>query len=363
MSKLLLTYALIFLSISNLFAQSSPQAKEVFDLINFARERPKEFLSRYRHEIESRAPKFIRLLETATPVQKVIWDNGLESMTKSIVGGNLNPSYPGTLNGFYPSSSGSGSNSAGLNSIHLVCGFYSIIHDPASSHFAIYTTRTNYAFQWGYSKTINSKKVYLFDRIPDTSRVDFNMLHTARNESYMSAFDRLMIKEINFARMYPLIYADIVGAYMAHKSKEWNGLSRDEITATEELIAELKGAQPAGLLFAKECLYRAAQKHGLDCKQRGFIDHTGSDGSSPFDRIAAYCSGIKGNENIVGTVSGNIRQSVIALLVDAGISSRGHRYNMLNPEWKFGVSFSYIDQKQQNPEYYITGNCIQNFSK
>lgn len=354
---------ILLLNIQLIYAQSSPQAREVFSLINMAREKPKEFLNQYRVELNRLAPKFIKLLEQATPIQKVIWDTGLESMTKAAVEGNLDPTYPGSMNGFYLSSSGSGSNSAGLNSIDLICGFYSIVNDPASSHFAIYTTRNSYAFQWGHSRTINSKRSYVYNRSPDSSRVDFNMLHTARREIYMSEFDRLMIREINFARMYPSVYADIVGVYMANKSKEWNGLSRDEIIATEELIEELRKAQPAGLLQPKECLYRAVQKHGLDCKRRGFTDHTGSDGSSPFDRIATYCNGSKGNENIVGTVSGNIRQSVIALLVDDGISNRGHRYNMLNPEWKFVASFSYVDDKQKNPEYYILGSCIQNFSK
>ena len=60
----------------------------------------------------------------------------------------------------------------------------------------------------------------------------------------------------------------------------------------------------------------------------------GTDDSSPFSRISEYCDGLSGNENMVGG-EGNARSLVMKLLIDSGISSRGHRYNLLNPEWKY----------------------------
>jgi hypothetical protein len=358
----LIPFFFLFTHVSN--AQSSPQAKEVFELINMARLKPSDFLAKHRESIEECSPQFVKMLETSSPIQKVIWDNGLEVMARQqVLDNNLNPQYPGKMNDFYLSSSGKGGSSAGFASIRLLCNFYTIINDPAASHFAIYMTATGYAFQWGRSKTISSRKPYVYPNKPDSSKVDFAKLHTARDQNYMSEFDRLMIREINFARVYPAVYADIVGFHMMQRSEDWGGLSKDEILATNELIDELKKAKPASLIYPKECLYRAAEKHGLDCKKRGFIDHTGSNGASPFKRIADFCNGVQGNENIVGTVNGNIRSSVIALLVDNGISSRGHRYNMLNRYWNFVGTYSYIEDKQENPKYFITGACIQNFSK
>jgi hypothetical protein len=179
----------------------------------------------------------------------------------------------------------------------------------------------------------------------------------------MSEFERAMIAEINFARMYPTIYADVVGVYMQEKSESWDGLDKDEFFATEELLEELGNAEPYGLLTPKECVYRAAEKHGLDCEKRGFIDHTGSDDSDPWDRISTYCDGAEGNENIVGTVDNDVRQAVIALLVDSGIASRGHRYNMLDKDWKSVGCYQYIDKVHEYSANFIIGNCIQNYSK
>ena len=80
----------------------------------------------------------------------------------------------------------------------------------------------------------------------------------------MSEFERAMIKEINFCRMYPSIYADIVGVHMQEVSKSWKGLEKDELFATRELIKELKNAQPFGILYPKECVYLAKMLSQFD---------------------------------------------------------------------------------------------------
>jgi len=50
----------------------------------------------------------------------------------------------------------------------------------------------------------------------------------------------------------------------------------------------------------------------------------------------------------------NARVLVIQLLIDAGISSRGHRYNMLNPNWEYVGCYGY----EGNSMY----TYIQNFA-
>jgi uncharacterized protein YkwD len=67
-----------------------------------------------------------------------------------------------------------------------------------------------------------------------------------------------------------------------------------------------------------------------------------------------------GNENIVGgTIKKGVRGMVISLLIDSGISSRGHRYNMLNPEWKYVGCYGYAGEKTAHYTFY---NYIQNFA-
>ena len=346
------------------FGQPENKAKEVFDLVNMARVTPALFLSTYKKELEACSPQFVKVLEKAQPIQKVIWDKGLELMQKDrLLTGNLNPKYQGKMDGFVLSSSGKGSGFSQLSALHILCQFYTSITDPAHSHLGIYITDSSYAIGWGLSTTINNRKPFFYAVVPDTTNVNFKLLNTAANATYMNAFERDIIREMNFARVYPAVYADIVGKFIEKKSEIWKGLNKDEIEATYELIDQLKKAKPLGLLYPKECLYLAAEKHGLDCKNREFTDHTGSDGSSPFDRIKKFCDGVIGSENIVGTVDGDVRVSVIALLVDDGISNRGHRYNILNPEWKYVGCYFYENKKQEYPQYYILGGCIQNFSK
>jgi uncharacterized protein YkwD len=68
----------------------------------------------------------------------------------------------------------------------------------------------------------------------------------------------------------------------------------------------------------------------------GSVGHAGSDHSSPWQRMARFGKWIgTAGENISYGVS-NPRQIVISLIVDAGVSNRGHRKNIFHPG--FGVA-------------------------
>ena len=81
---------------------------------------------------------------------------------------------------------------------------------------------------------------------------------------------------------------------------------------------------------------KAARDHAADGKKNGIVAHIGSDGSTTIDRIKRY-GGKNGGENIdFGTKSA--LEVIIALLVDDGVSSRGHRRNMFAPNKKVGIA-------------------------
>ena len=63
---------------------------------------------------------------------------------------------------------------------------------------------------------------------------------------------------------------------------------------------------------------------------------------------------MRGNENLVGGEK-SVRILVIQLLIDSGISSRGHRYNMLDPSWKYIGCYGYKSEEMYN--------YVQNFAK
>lgn len=90
-------------------------------------------------------------------------------------------------------------------------------------------------------------------------------------------------------------------------------------------------------------LLNAMRAHLADMLAYHFFGHTGSSGSSPFDRMAAagYTGYTTAGENIAwqGTTGvPNVTQFVAdmheALFVDEGYPGRGHRVNMMNPDFK-----------------------------
>lgn len=70
----------------------------------------------------------------------------------------------------------------------------------------------------------------------------------------------------------------------------------------------------------------------------GATGHTGLDGSSPFDRIARYTTmEVTAGENIDYGDKEPI-EVIIALAIDDGVSTRGHRTNLFNPGYaKVGI--------------------------
>lgn len=81
-------------------------------------------------------------------------------------------------------------------------------------------------------------------------------------------------------------------------------------------------------------LAHASQDHVNDIGITGSIEHAGADGSSTADRVSRYCVWTETvGENID---FGNSRpdEIIIALIVDDGTASRGHRTNIFNPKFR-----------------------------
>lgn len=171
----------------------------------------------------------------------------------------------------------------------------------------------------------------------DEINVDDNMDDMDMSKTTMLPNEMLMIDEINQVRRSPQEYILNVKEYM--QSVRNNGLlpqsNKDaEIAAARELIFELSRMEPLEELIPHEGLYQVAINHGKDVQNQGMLTHQGSDGTYPWNRIAQQTDIEKGNENLIGG-GRNIRETVLLLLVDSGVAGRGHRVNLLNPEWRY----------------------------
>lgn len=339
--------SMFFLLLNTTFGQSQSFTTEIFELINQSRTNPKQFLADYETDIQKYQPKYINILKNAQPIPPAIWDKGLEAMAKSAIDdGNLNPIYKGEnkLCGF---SSGQSSGTFTRSAIQHICSIYTNINNRSYKYIGLHfnpSKNNGYCFYWG--KSCEREKItFTYNEKVDSSKVDFGSLNTASKVSYMNTAEQRMVLEINFVRKYPKVYAQIISAYLSDRSESIWGLQYDTYQAGMELIEELNSMQPLNVLNPKECVFNAAKIHGLDCQRRGFFDHTGSDQSAPWDRILKQCSDFKtGNENGSGG-SLDPRKSVIGLLLDSGISTRGHRYNILDKRWKYVGCYRYKDAK------------------
>jgi uncharacterized protein YkwD len=156
----------------------------------------------------------------------------------------------------------------------------------------------------------------------------------AGKPAQLSQLEWDMVSEINLMRSNPAAYVQYVEKYQRESM-----IPASAATAAE-LIAELRALPALSQLSVMSCLYDAAKWHAETQRPKGDIDHQGVDGSWPWDRGRTYCSDLKdANENIVGGPS-SVRNSVIVLLLDEGIASRGHRKNLVNKDWKYVACYS-----------------------
>ena len=130
-------------------------------------------------------------------------------------------------------------------------------------------------------------------------------------------------------------------------------------TAFEAQVVELINAErtKVGLLslYAQSQLGIAARLHSADMACNDFFSHTGSDGSSPADRIMRQgYSGYYFGENIAAGYS--TPESV----VNAWMNSAGHRANILNTNYtEIGIGYAYWAGSTYN-SYWTTDFAVPN---
>jgi uncharacterized protein YkwD len=159
-------------------------------------------------------------------------------------------------------------------------------------------------------------------------------------------FENQVLDALNAARSDPAAYARGLKQYRTYfhaKLLHYPGQSADieteeGVAVVDETIAFL-GHQAALTPVAPAALLEAsAGDHVADQGASGAIGHDGSDGSSPGERVKRRGGGAYVAEVIAyGPV--DAADAVRQLIVDDGVSDRGHRTIIFSPELRFaGVS-------------------------
>lgn len=171
------------------------------------------------------------------------------------------------------------------------------------------------------------------------------LVQPAQAQRYLSPVEADVVAEVNLLRTQPQKYRELLeqtrGQYEGAQLRRPGQraiTTHEGVAALEEAIEALRAQAPLTALEPSAGLTLAARDHVVGQGPIGGRGHTGQDGSTVNNRTDRYGSGSLVGENIAyGSRSG--RDIVIDLLVDDGVAGRGHRLNLLRPEYRqIGVS-------------------------
>jgi uncharacterized protein YkwD len=158
---------------------------------------------------------------------------------------------------------------------------------------------------------------------------------------FLSSLENAVVHELNMARTAPKDYASFLEQYKKYYDKKLLKLpgqtpilTNEGVWAVVEAIRFLRSVKPLPPLNPSKGMSSGARDHVTDQGSSGSSQHKGSDGSQPWDRVNRYGSWEKSiGENIAFGID-KARNIVMFLIIDDGVSSRGHRKNIFNPDFR-----------------------------
>ena len=151
-----------------------------------------------------------------------------------------------------------------------------------------------------------------------------------------------LLAEHNRVRQNPQSYVPILQARLESMNQQGNipnGCGRNCTLTTQEGQAAVEEAirylneQPAvGPLTLSDGIARAAKSHAND-QRDGALGHSGSNGSSPLERVSGFDVETSGVGENIAYGPETAQDVVMNLIVDDGVADRGHRINLFQAKW------------------------------
>ena len=155
-----------------------------------------------------------------------------------------------------------------------------------------------------------------------------------------NTFARKVLSEVNFARTEPVRYAAFLASCRPHYRGNMLTLPGEPLTRSHEGVAALEEAvqalchtRPLPPLTLSGGLGRAAADLAREQAQTGALGHRGTDGSSPFARMSRHGRWHTHAGEAIDYGGATARRVVYNLIVDDGVRDRGHRLNLLAPDF------------------------------
>ena len=163
----------------------------------------------------------------------------------------------------------------------------------------------------------------------------------------MASIQNQILAELNSCRKNPKAYSSKLQSTLKYyEGKILRKPDSPEIETEEgtrniiACIEYLKGLKPLPVFTYNNSLEKAATDHVNDIGATGSIGHEGSDGSLTDQRIEKYADWEGAIAENIDFGNKSAEDIVVSLLIDDGVSNRGHRLNILNPDHlTVGVGF------------------------
>ena len=171
---------------------------------------------------------------------------------------------------------------------------------------------------------------------------DLNRLTEKEDKfGYLSDLEREVVAELNFARTHPSEYSDYLITYSKlfagrelREPGETTILTREGKSAVNEAIRFLRNQKALSYLTASAGMSKAAEDMVRMQETTSQIGHKGRDGSTFSERISRYGTWDGSCSENIDYGNNTARRIVMALIIDDGVSNRGHRKSIFNPRFK-----------------------------
>jgi len=174
-----------------------------------------------------------------------------------------------------------------------------------------------------------------------TSAVGFSRPGRIGDAKFLSPLENAVVHELNMARTAPKDYSSFLEQYKKYYDKKLLKLpgqtpilTNEGVGAVVEAIRFLRSVKPLPPLNPSKGMSSGARDHVTDQGSSGSTQHKGSDGSQPWDRVNRYGTWEKSIGENIAYGSDKARSIVMFLIIDDGVSSRGHRKNIFNPDFR-----------------------------
>lgn len=121
-----------------------------------------------------------------------------------------------------------------------------------------------------------------------------------------------------------------------------NLITNEGPKAVQDAVLFLDGVNDLNPFILSKGLSHAAKQHADDIGSKGIASHTGSDGSEMNTRCEKFGEWNKGIAENIAFTDKTAKGLITQLIIDDGIVSRGHRKNLLSPDFKYiGIGCSF----------------------